>query len=195
MLFVLCASTASYAEKDEVFLSHVSKLIFEDCRGHDITVRQGYDQTGRSGILPWPYDEGDVLDLSQMVVEAEPYDSFQSGGGVAMVFPSGNPGVRRIECDGHSLDISKHEWFWDERRVERPTKVTNVNVTNQGPNSRNVATFGDNSPATAGDHSPAGRTNIIVPVTVSFGAGVGITLIICGIRRKRRDRDSGDTLS
>ena len=213
IIIFLCISlflciNKSYGLKTPEFIEYLSNKIYEDCKGSDINIKEGFMETVNTKqpftVLKWPYDISTIKKIIQLFTENGPYLILSRGWAMG----SGEVAQQILTCKNHKLDISGDDYYWDGIKVELPKYNVDIDVSAESggkatltgdiieleEGARYTKTEGDFSPATSGDNSPVVQenifarilTNLYFSISVTFTLGLSIILnFILGERLKR----------
>jgi hypothetical protein len=181
ILSFILITTASTKSSD-IFIDHLTNMIYEDCKGSDIKINKPYiiitEINEPIVLIKWPYRYQDLRRIIELFGEIEPFAFFQGTCENKGVSISGADGCGILTCQDNRLDINQYTYFWNGVRVAVPKEEFK---TTFGPNSPIIETHGDKSPVTAGDYSPINQqeNNILIQFFWSKGTIGG--LIVAGL--------------
>jgi len=168
------------AKSSDLFINHLSNIVFDDCRDKDITIKDNFIKntlTDKSvTLITWPYNQENIRRIIELFSEIEPFDNYFAGcnSGKSGYF-MGKDGCKILTCGDHWLDITNIDYSWDGIRVEVPREEFN---------NYYAQTSGDNSPATAGNNNEVLQKNTswLINLFWSEGTigGVILTILLSG---------------
>jgi hypothetical protein len=175
-------------KSSEVFIDHLTNLIWEDCRGKDIHINQPVIidlETNKSiPLIKWAYNKSKIKDIIRIFGEEQPYFSNILSGTCEDKGPyvGGIDGCGILTCGNNWLDINGYNYFWNGIKVDVPKEEFKVTSGNNSPiietGDSSPVTTGDKSPITTGDNSPINQKelNIAFAQGTIFGTIFGIML-------------------
>jgi len=196
ILSLLVLPTAS-AKPSDIFIDHLTDLIWADCQGKDIHINGNISYCiGKTctTVIPWPYDRAFLRQfLKQLGEHQSNFSTFMGTCENKIMYTSGINGCGILTIGSIKLNINGDNYYWNNTKVDVPEEVLKIN---QGPNSTLVETHGPNSPVTTGPNSSINQqgNNIHIELSVPkeslavaiIGAIVAITAIVL----KKRKRSS-----
>jgi len=195
LIIILCAIILSLlmvqtisAKSSDIFLDHLTNLMWEDCKGKDIHINQPAiidSETNKSiPLIIWPYNKSDIKDIIRIFGEEQPYFANILSGTCEDKGPwvGGIDGCGILTCGNNSLDINGYNYFWNGIKVDVPKEEFKITSGNNSPiieaGDNSPVTTGDKSPITTGDNSPINlkEWNIAFAQGTIFGTILGILL-------------------
>lgn len=173
------------AKSSEVFINHLTDMIWKDCQGKDIHINQPIinyttkNQTSDLRLIEWPYDRSTVRRIIELFGESQPYFATFYGTcenkGVTI---TGIDGCGILTSGDNKLDINGYNYFWNGVTVDVPKEEFKMT---SGNNSPIIETQGDKSPVTTGPNSPISQQEENIWVQLFWSKGTIGGLIIAFI--------------
>lgn len=152
MLLLLPAATG---KPSDIFIDHLTNLIWADCRGKDIHINNNISyciDKKCTNLIPWPYDKTFLRGFIKLLGENQShFSTFWGTCEDKIMYSGGINGCGILTIGDCKLDINGDNYYWNGIKVDVPEEVFKVN---QGPNSTMIETHGPNSPVTTGPNSP-----------------------------------------
>ena len=188
MIFSFLLVPTVSSKSSELFIDHVTDMIYQDCQGKDIQLNHSYiinTQTNQPiNLLEWPYGYQNLRRIIELFGEMEPLAFLAGTCEDKGVHISGRDGCGILTCENNKLDINQFTYFWNGIRISVPPEEFK---TTYGANSPIIETHGDESPVTTGDNSSIiqHEENIWIQLFWSKGTvgGILITVLITGLSR------------
>lgn len=175
LVILLLSIPVAYAKSSDLFIDHLSGIIYKDCQSQDIHIKDNFifnTITNKTvTLIQWPYDYSALRRIIQLFGEGEPYDFYNQGAGISIGGSRDGKGI--LKCGDYSLDINQYTYLWRGTRVDVPKEEFK---TTFGNNSPIVETHGENSPVTIGRNSPITQilTNQYFTISISFALTISV---------------------
>jgi hypothetical protein len=167
-LLTLMLVPAAYSKPSDMFIDHLSDIVYNDCQNKDLYIKDGFiinTVTNKTvTLINWPYPYSYIRRIIELFGNYEPFD-LQNGG----ITISGNgDGIGILKCGDHSLDINQFTYFWDGVRVDVPKEEIMQTYGNYSPIIKNN---GDNNKIAIGQNNQVSETHVNnSPVTNTSGS-------------------------
>lgn len=146
IIFLMTMIPLSEAKSSDIFIEHLSSIIYVDCQGKDLIIKEPFIQNTHTNetvtLVPWPYSYDTLWKIIEILGRSEPFDDYANGcdvkeqqeavGERSGGWLKGRDGCRILICGEHKLDIDDYAYFWDSVRIDVPKETTNIAINNQG---------------------------------------------------------------
>lgn len=153
-LLLILSSVPTNAKSSDLFIDHLSDIIFKDCQNQDLHIKNNFifsTVTNKTvTLISWPYDYSTLRKIIQLLGENEPFDFIQATNSGSVTMTGNGNGIGILKCGEYNLDINQYTYFWRGTRVDVPKEEFK---TTYGNNSPIVETHGENSPVAIGGNS------------------------------------------
>lgn len=179
MISSLILVPAPLAKSSDLFINHLTNIIYEDCKGNDIYIKYILVNNQTFPVLKWKYENESIKSILNVYGDLEPFQKYWGTcEDKAGTFSIGPDGCGILTCQNNRLDINEYDYFWNGVRVDVPKEEFK---TTYGANSPIVETHGDKSPVTTGDNSPITQREDSIWVQLFWSKGTIGGLIIAGL--------------
>lgn len=83
LLILLLSVPVAYAISSDLFIDHLSGMIYKDCQSQDLHIKDNFifnSVTNKTvTLIPWLYDYPTIKRLVQLFGEYEPFDFYNQG--------------------------------------------------------------------------------------------------------------------
>lgn len=202
ILLLLLLPTAS-ARSSQIFIDHLTNLIWDDCKGNDIRIHQPVitlDQVNHTisltklsnttnqitflSGLRWPYSRDQLKQVIQMLTE-QPYRTYQGqcDGVYSMVSDTGFEGCGILTSGKNKLNINFDTYYWNGEKVDVPKEElyniasgnNNTQVINKG--DKNSINIGNSNIANTGENSTITQQDLNITFSKGIISGAIVLLI------------------
>jgi len=179
MILSLSLHSTISAKSSEMFVDHLTDLIWTDCKGKDIQINHAgilrYTATNQNvSLIKWPYNK-DYLRNALELLDEQPYRDYLGPCETKnkSYYDSGWDGCGILTCQDNRLNIDYDTYYWNGTKVDVPNEEFKIS---SGNNSQIVVTQGDKSPVTTGDRSPITQQECNLQIKTQIAVNAGIKL-------------------
>lgn len=184
IILILFISFPISAKSSDIFIDHLTNIIWDDCKEKDIHINQpciiNLENNQSIDVIKWPYEKKDLRRIIEILGEIQ--HNFETFYGTCENKPfriSGIDGCGILTCGNNRLDINGYNYFWNNIKVDVPKEEIKTII---GSNSSIIETHGENSPVTTGPNSPVTQQTDSIwfqslePKSTIIGTIIGILL-------------------
>jgi len=173
---LLFLATSISAKPSDLFINYLSSIIYKDCYGKDIQIKEGYivREPSKDPVTHIEWNEEAATTIIRRIIEFigqyEPFNDYSIGcANKEEGMMRGLDGCDILTCEGHKLDIDGYIYSWDDTRIDVPKEEFKTIYGDS------IETYGDKSPVTTGDNSPINQEekNIWIQLFWSKGTIAG----------------------